>query len=266
MALFGGNRSFAAAQADVGVALRYKTRFRPVPFNARLLATAPAAKDSFIPDSGLVAVPGGVAAVVQPGGSGAAAGAAAVPTMVAVVADREFNTGAIAKAALGDGAVRGFTSGRDASRSGGGGFAAGGGGAGDNEAEAAAIAFVLAPAGADGAMFRAELTTTQRRVEVRGASTKARLEQFFFRHIVLVLTKIYILALWRWVLSYNALPARVVGDSFFCGLDAPGGRAGGRDRVGGARNGAACARHDRDLILRHAAKMQLPRDSGVDCG
>jgi hypothetical protein len=197
--LFGGNRSFAAAQADVGVALRYKTRFRPVPFDRRLATTSSQiftspAKGSSLPSTGLVAVPGGVVAVVL---SGSAAPAA--PALVAVVADREFNTGAIAKAALGDGAVRGFTSGRDASRSGGGGggFVAGGGGsggggAGDNEAEAAAIAFVLAPAGAAGALFRAELTTTQRRVEVR-RRTRERFESFhrfslmcIFRAIIVV--------------------------------------------------------------------------------
>jgi len=190
--LFGGNRSYAAAQADIGVTLRYKARFRPVPFNnpsvsSSSTTTAPVSTASSLANSGLLAVNGGV----EPGDAKNQLNTETAPASVsptqAIVADREFNTGAIAKAALGEGAVRGFTSGRDASRSGGsgGGFvsdsAAGGSGGGgssmggtsrgssgvgDNEAEAAAIAFVLAPNGADGAMFRAELTTTQRRVEV----------------------------------------------------------------------------------------------------
>lgn len=191
VALFGGNRSYAAAQTDVGVTLSYKARFRPVPFNSpptSSTTTVPVSTASSLANSGLMAVNGGVVAEKHKANAeatataGATAGAAAGLTQ-AIVADREFNTGAIAKAALGEGAVRGFTSGRDASRSGGsgGGFvsdtaaasggassrgSSNGGGVGDNEAEAAAIAFVLAPNGADGAMFRAELTTTQRRVEV----------------------------------------------------------------------------------------------------
>jgi len=188
VALFGGNRSYVAAQADVGVTLSYKARFRPVPFNSpptSSTTTAPVSTASSLASSGLMAVNGGVVAEKHKSNTEATTTVAATATAgltQAIVADREFNTGAIAKAALGEGAVRGFTSGRDASRSGGsgGGFvsdtaAASGGGAssrgssggvGDNEAEAAAIAFVLAPNGADGAMFRAELTTTQRRVEV----------------------------------------------------------------------------------------------------
>ena len=126
--LFGGNRTFTAAREDVGQTLVYKTRFRPsLTFSTE-------------------------------------------PSRNSVVSDREFNVASIARAIMGENAVREVSSGRRSSRGGGMG---GGRGSGDvaglpvdNEASAACVAVLLAPAGAGGALFRAELTTTQRHVEV----------------------------------------------------------------------------------------------------